>query len=141
LQLLEQWLESKNIIECPVCGKKEEFKSIEATGDKNDHQGAEGSDDVALIFIPSRAAGLEAIKEYRRPIIGRERKYGGIVEEKRRTLGKIIVDLEKGIKIITKLLRDLGMNASSKPIVRITCGSCGNIVLLDADKIGVTDRK
>ena len=71
------------------------------------------------------------------PIIGREHKYGGIVEEKRRSVGKVIVDLEKGIKRVTKLVRDLGLYASSKPVVRITCATCGNILMLDAKKVGV----
>lgn len=140
LQILVQWLESKNITKCPICGEEEEFKNIGGTESVEDQQRAEGSTVVTLIFLPSRAAGIEAIKEYRRPIIGRERKYGGIVEEKRRSVGKIIVDLEKGIKTITKLLRDLGLNAGSKPVVRITCGSCGNIMLLDANKIGLIGR-
>jgi hypothetical protein len=139
LQALRQWMESKEISICPVCGEEEGFGNVEEVGSVEDRQEEARAGDVALNFLPSRASGVEAIKEYRRPIIGRERRYGGIVEEKRRSVGKVIVDLEKGIKIVTKLLRDLGLNAGRKPIVRITCGSCGNIVLLDARRIGIMD--
>jgi hypothetical protein len=137
LQVLRRFMESKGITQCPACGAEELFSNVEEVGSVTGQQEAERAGDVALVFLPGRASGVEAIKEYRRPIIGREHKYGGIVEEKRRSVGKVIVDLEKGIKRVTKLVRDLGLYASSKPVVRITCATCGNILMLDAKKVGV----
>lgn len=139
LRALERWMESKEITGCPMCGE-EGFGNVEQVGRIEGWQEDATASDVALIFLPSRVSGVEATKEYRRPIIGRERKYGGIVEEKRRSVGKIIADLEKGIRVVTKLLRDLGLNAGRKPVVRITCGTCGNIVLLDAHKTQILDH-
>jgi hypothetical protein len=138
-QALRQWLESKNITKCPVCGGEKEFSNVDEVGSIGDRQEEARAGDVALIFLPSRAAGVEVVKEYRRPIIGREHRGGAIWQEKRRSVAKVIVDLEKGIKIVTKLLRDLGLNAGRKPVVRITCGRCGNIVLLDAKRIGIME--
>jgi hypothetical protein len=136
LKALRRWMEAKEIADCPACGE-EGFGNIEQAGRIEEWQEDATAGDVALIFLPSRASGIEATKEYRRPIMGRERMYGGIVQEKRRSVGKIIADLEKGIRIVTKLLRDLGLNAGRKPAVRITCATCGNIVLLDAHKIQI----
>ena len=139
LQVLRRWMESKDITKCPVCGE-EEFGNVERVGRLEDWQEAAETGDIALIFLPSRTAGVEAVKEYRRPIIGRVHRGGAIWEEKRSSVAKVIVDLEKGIKIMTKLLRDLCLSAGRKPVVRITCGRCGNIVLLDAGRIGLMNQ-
>jgi hypothetical protein len=101
LEALRRWMESKEISNCPVC-VDEAFGDVEESEGLEERQEESRTGDISLIFLPSRVSGVEAMKEYRRPIIGRERRYGGIVEEQRTSIGKVIVDLEKGIKIVTK---------------------------------------
>lgn len=67
LQTLRRWMESKDMTKCPVCGEEEGFSNVEEVGSLEDWHEVTRAGDVALIFLPSRAAGVEALSSLYEP--------------------------------------------------------------------------
>jgi hypothetical protein len=118
---LDEWMQSKGITSCSACGKQA-FGFAE------------------LLLLPGYSAWRKAVpttgmsqgaisldNPYRLGLRAGERDF-------LRVLGKLAADFNKlrlGFLLMGRTAPD------ARPVVKIECGNCGNVLLLDARKVGL----